>query len=268
MAVVLLVGASAASIAGGVMALTSGTSSPASAATTDTPSPARPGPRGAAADPMAIVIPEPRLLDERGITAMWATVPSEATLRAAPSASAAAIGRLPARTPEGTSNIVLIHDIRHDARGRAWSRVEGSGRGGERRDGWIPSTTLGPRGVSRSRLIIDRRALTLTLVRGGRTVFRAPVGTGAPGTPTPAGRFYIRNRLSRYASPTYGPVAFGTSARSALSDWPGGGFIGIHGTDRPDLLPGRPSHGCIRMRNGDIVHLARLLTVGTPVVIL
>ena len=74
--------------------------------------------------------------------------------------------------------------------------------------------------------------------------------------------------MTRYASPTYGPVAFGTSARSeTLTDWPGGGFVGIHGTDRPDLLPGRVSHGCIRMRNDDIVELARLMPVGTPVTI-
>ena len=67
-------------------------------------------------------------------------------------------------------------------------------------------------------------------------------------------------------SPLYGSVAFGTSARSAvLTDWPGGGFIGIHGTDRPEILPGRVSHGCIRLRNRDIVRLARLMPVGTPV---
>ncbi len=216
----------------------------------------------------SFAIPVPRPLERGGITASWATVPSGALLRAAPSASAAVIGRLPARTPEATTNIVLIHHVRLDARGRAWSRVEGAGRRGERRHGWMPLTALGSRGVSRSRLVIDRASLTLTLVRSGRAILRARVGTGAPGTPTPAGRFYVRNRLSRYASPTYGPIAFGTSARSAVSDWPGGGFIGIHGTDRPDLLPGRPSHGCIRMRNRDIVRLARLMPVGTPVVIL
>ena len=66
----------------------------------------------------------------------------------------------------------------------------------------------------------------------------------------------------------YGPVAFGTSARSpGLSDWPGGGFIGIHGTDRPELIPGRISHGCIRMRNADILALAKRMPVGTPITI-
>jgi lipoprotein-anchoring transpeptidase ErfK/SrfK len=61
------------------------------------------------------------------------------------------------------------------------------------------------------------------------------------------------------------PWAFGTSAYSSLSDWPGGGVIGIHGTDQPELIPGRPSHGCIRIRNPAIVRLARRMPIGTPV---
>jgi lipoprotein-anchoring transpeptidase ErfK/SrfK len=40
--------------------------------------------------------------------------------------------------------------------------------------------------------------------------------------------------------------------------------IAIHGTNQPGLLPGRPSHGCIRVRNGDITRLVKLLPVGTP----
>lgn len=63
-------------------------------------------------------------------------------------------------------------------------------------------------------------------------------------------------------------LAFGTSARSdVLTDWPAGGYIGIHGTDRPELLPGRVSHGCIRLRNADILRLAELMPVGTPLTI-
>jgi lipoprotein-anchoring transpeptidase ErfK/SrfK len=108
----------------------------------------------------------------------------------------------------------------------------------------------------------------LALYRNGRRLLEAPIGVGTSGTPTPRGRFYVRNRLTRYRSPTYGPVAFGTSARSpTLTDWPAGGYVGIHGTDRPDLLPGRVSHGCIRLRNDDILALARQMPVGTPVVI-
>ena len=79
-------------------------------------------------------------------------------------------------------------------------------------------------------------------------------------------RFWIRERF-RVANPEgpYGPRAFGTSAYSRLSDWPGGGVIGIHGTDEPRLIPGRPSHGCIRLPNHAIGRLYRLMPVGTPV---
>jgi lipoprotein-anchoring transpeptidase ErfK/SrfK len=81
-------------------------------------------------------------------------------------------------------------------------------------------------------------------------------------------RFYIRNRLVRSRSTFYGPPAFGTSVRSAvLSDWPGGGFVVGDGAGRPDLVPGRVSRGCIRMRNVDTVRIGRLLPVETPVTI-
>jgi lipoprotein-anchoring transpeptidase ErfK/SrfK len=75
--------------------------------------------------------------------------------------------------------------------------------------------------------------------------------------------------LTGFSDPLYGPVAFGTSARSAvLTDWNGGGgVIGIHGTDHPEILPGRVSHGCVRMPNPSIRRLHRLMPLGTPVAI-
>ena len=66
----------------------------------------------------------------------------------------------------------------------------------------------------------------------------------------------------------YGSFAFGLSAYSPqLSDWPGGGVVGIHGTNQPEILPGQVSHGCIRLRNQDILRLARVMPVGTPLTI-
>ena len=116
--------------------------------------------------------------------------------------------------------------------------------------------------------MINLSRLRLTLYRAGEEIFAAPVGVGKPSTPTPTGVFYVRDRLTSYASPEYGPLAFGTSARSEfLTDWPAGGFIGIHGTDEPSLIPGRISHGCIRLTNPTILKLAKLLPVGTPVII-
>jgi lipoprotein-anchoring transpeptidase ErfK/SrfK len=129
----------------------------------------------------------------------------------------------------------------------------------------VPRDALGGYESVDTRLLVDTTALTATLLRANRVVFRTAIGVGTAAAPTPTGSFYVRNRLTRYRSAFYGPGAFGTSARSRLTDWPAGGFVGIHGTSRPDLLPGRVSHGCIRMRNADILVLSRLMPVGTPV---
>jgi lipoprotein-anchoring transpeptidase ErfK/SrfK len=134
--------------------------------------------------------------------------------------------------------------------------------------GWVPRRVLGGYQFVHTRLVVDRDRFTATLFSDGHTVFRAAVGIGRPESPTPRGDFYIREKLSGFGNPFYGPVAYGTSARSAvLTDWPGGGFIGIHGTNEPQLIPGRISHGCIRMRNDDILRLSRLMPVGTPLTI-
>lgn len=63
---------------------------------------------------------------------------------------------------------------------------------------------------------------------------------------------------------------FGLSGFSnVLTDWLGGGVLGIHGTDgSAAALGGRVSHGCIRMHNDDISYLAGLLPLGTPVTVL
>lgn len=193
----------------------------------------------------------------------WAKVRVATVARAAPRRDAAVVARLAARTPEGTTNLVLALSRMEDSRGRLWVRVRPAGT-----TGWVRREALGGYGVVRTRLVVDRRALRATLLREGRPVFRAAVGIGAPDAPTPRGEFYIRNKLTDYRSPFYGPVAFGTSARSpTLTDWPAGGFVGIHGTNQPSLIPGRVSHGCIRLRNADIRRLARLMPVGTPLTI-
>lgn len=215
----------------------------------------------------AFKVGRPARLPDARASSKWAPVRRPVAVRAAPSPGASVVSALPARTPEGTRNVAAVIDHRQDASGAAWVRVRlavlpnGS-------TGWVPRRALGGYGVVDQRLVVDLARLSATLYRGKRAVMTVAVGAGAPGWPTPRGEFYVRDKLTRYSSPTYGPIAFGTSARSTrATDWPAGGYVGIHGTDRPDLLPGRVSHGCIRMRNADIVALARHLSVGTPITI-
>lgn len=196
----------------------------------------------------------------------WSFVERRVVARVAPSRRARAITTLGRRTPEGTANLVLAL-ARQTVGGHSWVRVR-LGVLPNGTTGWVPRTTLGGYNEVRTHVFVNTNTYRLRLERAGRTVFRARVGVGRRGWPTPTGEFFIRDRLTALRRSLYGPLAFGTSARSAvLTDWPAGGFIGVHGTDQPGLIPGRVSHGCIRLRNRDIVRLGRRMPVGTPVTI-
>jgi lipoprotein-anchoring transpeptidase ErfK/SrfK len=257
-AIALGVGAGIAA-GGAVITVSDATDGPAAAAPRArvhlAPPPARP----------ALAIPAPTGLDDGPDVTRWAHVRTATVARSAPRRGAAVAARVAERTPEGTDTVVPVTGRREDAGGRLWLRVTLPVLPNGTR-GWVPRRALGGYRISRDKLVIDLAAQRLTLLRRGKVALRAPVGVGQARWPTPRGHFIVRNRLERFASPTYGPVAFGTSARSAtLTDWPSGGFIGIHGTDQPGILPGRVSHGCIRLRNPAILRLARLMPVGTPV---
>ena len=198
----------------------------------------------------------------------WAHVLTKIPARTRPSASARIISRLNPLTPEQTQNLVQTLDGQVNRRGEYWVRVRlpilpnGS-------TGWVPRGALGAYKKIWTHLVIDRRLFSATLYRRGAAVFRTRVGVGKPYWPTPAGEFHVREKITGFSDLIYGPIAFGTNARSAvLTDWPGGGFIGIHGTNQPEILPGRVSHGCVRMPNAAVLRLARLMPLGTPVTII
>jgi lipoprotein-anchoring transpeptidase ErfK/SrfK len=132
--------------------------------------------------------------------------------------------------------------------------------------GWVKRGVLDVFQRVHTQLVVDRGAEQLTLYRNGRLIMQAPVGVGKPSTPTPAGHFWISEAFPSNVI-FYGPFAFATTDYSVLSDWPGGGVVGIHGTDQPWLVPGTPSHGCIRLHNSDITRLSGLVPVGTPLLV-
>lgn len=207
-----------------------------------------------------------RLSDEATIT-RWATAVARGRAYAAPSSHARRIGRLRFATEDGFPEVYLVLAQFRDAHGTAWMRVRLPQRPNNT-TGWVVRAALSDLRVVHTKLVVNRRTLLLTLYDRGRRVFRAPVGIGKPRTPTPAGSFWVREKFRVKGKPLYGTRALGTAAYSnALTDWPGGGIIGLHGTSRPGLVPGRPSHGCVRLRNRDIERLYALTPVGTPVLI-
>ena len=129
--------------------------------------------------------------------------------------------------------------------------------------GWIPAgtATLKP---TRNHIVVHRGLRRIELLRDGKRLLSAKVAVGAPGRETPLGEFYVTARFVP-DDPFLGVFAFETSAYSRLTEWPGGGIVGIHGTSKPWLLGQAVSHGCVRVSNQTALALKRLAPVGTPI---
>jgi lipoprotein-anchoring transpeptidase ErfK/SrfK len=100
-------------------------------------------------------------------------------------------------------------------------------------------------------------------------VLRVPVAVGAASTPTPTGHFFVNERyVLDDPNGAFGAAALGLSAHSTvLPEWAEGGPIALHGTNEPWLIGSAVSHGCVRLRNGDIERVLQLSPAGTPVII-
>ena len=82
--------------------------------------------------------------------------------------------------------------------------------------------------------LVNRHTLRATLYLHGHKRFSARIGVGKAATPTPAGHFWIREKFHVAGTTIYGPAALGTSAYApTLSEWPGGGVVGLHGPTSP-----------------------------------
>ncbi len=215
----------------------------------------------AASGPAAVIS---RLSNLRTLS-RWAYPDAEAPVHASPSRRSRTIGRLRFLTGDGQAELYVALASARLASGQTWIEIELPGRPNGQ-TGWVTSGALEALHTVEGYLLVDRATLTATLFRNGRAIFSAPIGVGKASTITPSGNFYVMEKLITVNAPVYGPYALGTSAYApTLDEWPGGGVVGIHGTDEPQLIPGRPSHGCVRMRNADITRLWHLIALGTPI---
>jgi len=118
------------------------------------------------------------------------------------------------------------------------------------------------------RIKVELSSFRLTVWKGQETLLSEPVGIGAGATPTPGGKYYIKELLQPpNPNGVYGPYAYGLSGFSeVLTSFAGGpGVLGIHGTNDPSSVGHPVSYGCIRMSNASISALARILPLGVPV---
>ena len=129
--------------------------------------------------------------------------------------------------------------------------------------GWIRASAA-HLSTTRTAIVVHRGLRKIEILRSGVVVDEAPVAIGAPGRETPLGNYYVTARFIP-DDPFLGVFAVETSAYSKLTEWPGGGLVGIHGTSAPQLLGQAVSHGCVRVSNATALRLRKYVPLGTPI---
>jgi lipoprotein-anchoring transpeptidase ErfK/SrfK len=191
----------------------------------------------------------------------------ELAVLATPNAGARRIAVLRQFRPDFRPQYVLALDaVRTKAGKPTWYRISVPGRPNGR-TGWVRAGALELHPVAK-RLIVYRGARRFEFWDGRRLVRSGKVAVGKPGAETPLGLFYVTDKFNPSIDPDWailGAFAFETSAYSKLTDWPGGGIVGVHGTPWPSLLGQAVSHGCVRMDNRDVEFLRNHVPLGMPV---
>src|SRR5262245_16564012 len=114
------------------------------------------------------------------------------------------------------------------------------------------------------RASLSRRALYVLQDR--RVVRTIPVGIGAPGSPTPTGRFAVAEKVTGPFGPAYGCCILALTARQPHLP-PGWNtrityYVAIHaGSGQGSAV----SAGCLHATEADVRYLMRTVPLGTPV---
>ena len=145
-------------------------------------------------------------------------------------------------------------------------------------------------------IVVDVAAQTLSVMDGPSVAAEFPVSTSRFGLGfeegsfrTPTGRFVVREKIGDGAPPW---TVFRARENTGQTTAPGGEedlvltriltldglepantntlerFVYIHGTNQEDLIGVPASHGCVRLRNADMIALHDMVAAGTPVTIL
>ena len=205
------------------------------------------------------------LSDETTLT-RWAYVADTKVIFSGPTTHSRTVGHLHWYTEDGFNEVYLLLRTHWDAKGQEWVQLRIPARPNGQ-TGWVKRSALGAFHQTNTLVVVDRAHQRMSFYSAGSKIWSAPVGVGKASTPTPAGHFWIRERFMVIPrSSGYYPYAFGTADYSTLKDWEGGGVVGIHGPyGDSQRIPGRISHGCIRLKVPDDFWLGHHIQLGTPV---
>jgi lipoprotein-anchoring transpeptidase ErfK/SrfK len=108
-----------------------------------------------------------------------------------------------------------------------------------------------------------------------------PVAIGKEGWETPVGKYHVEEmvvhpdflKYDNSVTPARAIKRIPPGPLNPLGErWIGfahgeGWTLGFHGTPNPELIGQAVSHGCVRMRNADVVKVYDRVQVGTPVLV-
>jgi lipoprotein-anchoring transpeptidase ErfK/SrfK len=179
---------------------------------------------------------------------------------------------LPTHAQWGGGPHVLLVLASRMYKGKAWIRVDLPDRPNGS-SGWIREDFV-RLAKTQWRVTVNLRAHMVTVYKSDRKLRSFLAVIGKPSTPTPRGLFAIYEKLAQPDPHGFlGPWALHLTAFSnVLLNYGGGpGRVAIHGRDGASLadpLGSSASHGCVRVNDTNIRWLARVLPLGTPVLII
>lgn len=206
-----------------------------------------------------------RVAASYNITTRFAIAQAEMPIYHQPSVKSGVLNKLAFYTPDNEALQTYQFVASKRVGNTVWEKIDVPMRPNGQ-SGWVKQSWLQAPQVSHKLIVVNTGTETLTVYNHGKLIFTAPVGTGntALGWNTPPGHFWIAEAFPSN-DPVYGPWAFGTTDRAANTDFPDDSIVGIHGTNEPQLIPGDPSHGCIRLTDENILKLKPLVGIGDPV---
>lgn len=160
---------------------------------------------------------------------------------------------------------LLVLGAAPDRLGRCWLRVRLPSRPNTA-TAWVNADRVLLRSTP-WRIVVSRRARSISLYRDGKRLRRFRVVVGAPATPSPHGLFSIVGVWRWNPSDFLGSYILPLTAHSnVLQEFGGGdGRVGIHGRGGVSLLDplgAARSHGCIRLANSAIDWIVRTVGAG------
>lgn len=126
-----------------------------------------------------------------------------------------------------------------------------------------------------TKVVVDLSDRKVRLYEQKKLKATYPIAIGQEGWETPTGSFKV---LQMYENPAWQHPITGETIAPGDQENPLGkrwiGFtshgkllIGFHGTKDYSLLGQAVSHGCLRMKNADVVALYQQIKIGTPILV-